>query len=304
MPSDTIVNLLKYGNWSGPGWSASKLASEFEAQGVARVITPVDRSIPGIDAYDNYVSKVHDLNEFDAEDQLRLALAELGLVNNAQGDLNGMPVYLEPLVFGGQERGDQRLVSYHSYQQKLHSDGASRSDEEKFATAFAKYYRHIIKSNAQFAIDEIMNRFNAGVPGPRQLSMKAQLMAAPHIFIEEANDIVELLHTRIGQVYGSDLVPDDKLAAYFDTHFLTPDGPDMANAPVPDFTPVLNRSAMLATPFRKLRLLRGELREAHDDSRMKLQELIDDQRSTGGFELYFECLDAVQRVERPQDEGP
>jgi len=87
-----IAELLRYGNWSGPNWS----------NGVnygGRVLTDAELRTPGIDPYDNYVAKAHDLNEIFAAQRLREAMIaaspkhhDLSL-RRANGD------YAEPLIF-------------------------------------------------------------------------------------------------------------------------------------------------------------------------------------------------------------
>lgn len=63
--------ILKYGNWSGPGWS--------NGDGYAgRRLTDVEKFGVGVDAYDNYVAKAHDLNEITGEENLRANLSDLG----------------------------------------------------------------------------------------------------------------------------------------------------------------------------------------------------------------------------------
>ena len=78
-----IEDILRYGNWSGPGWTAGVKIDEFRDNGWERVITDDDREMLGIDRYDNFVAKAHDLNEYAALDKLRPILASLGLANNA-----------------------------------------------------------------------------------------------------------------------------------------------------------------------------------------------------------------------------
>lgn len=305
MPSDTIVNLLKYGNWSGPGWSASRLASEFEDAGVARLITPADRLIPGIDPYDNYVAKVHDLNEFAAEDQLRLRLADLGLVDNSHSSLNGMPVYASRLQYGGADKGDSRLASFHHYRDTLNQAGAQSGDEEKLVVAFALYYRHIIKSNAQFAIDQVLNRFNTALPGADQLLMYAQLMGAPHLFLAEATAIAGLLAKRIEVPYGPDIVSTADRAAYMDLYFLTPDGPDMSGAPVAPLVPVLTRNAVIRASLRQLRRVYMELNEAQTEVPLDLMEIIEGNQADGGFDSVDACLAMIVDLDMAAiTEGP
>lgn len=305
MPSDTIVNLLKYGNWSGPGWTASRLASEYEAAGVARIISPADRMIPGIDPYDNYVAKVHDLNEFAAEDQLRIILAELGLLDNSQTSLNGQPVYTSRLHYGGTDRGDSRLVSLQHYRDMLPPSAATNGDEEKLATSFALYYRHIIKSNAQFAIDQVLNRFNTTLPGADQLLIFAQLMGAPHLFLAEATTIARMLADRIQDRYGNNIFDPPGRVAYMEAYFLTPDGADMADAPVAPLVPVLTRDTVIRASLRQLRRVYIELNEAWSEAPIKLQDVIDQRRGNGGFDSVDTCLGMIEDLEMTAiTEGP
>jgi len=65
MPSDFVTGLLKYGNWSGPGWTAGQEASAYENANVQRILSQADRKLLGVDSFDNYVAKAHDLNEME-----------------------------------------------------------------------------------------------------------------------------------------------------------------------------------------------------------------------------------------------
>lgn len=50
-----LKKLTRYGNWTGPGWSAGRLSPPGDA------ITDEDLLVPGVDAFDENVSKLHDI---------------------------------------------------------------------------------------------------------------------------------------------------------------------------------------------------------------------------------------------------
>ena len=50
-----LKRLTRYGNWTGPGWSAGRVSPPGDA------ITEADLLVPGVDAFDENVSKPHDI---------------------------------------------------------------------------------------------------------------------------------------------------------------------------------------------------------------------------------------------------
>lgn len=52
---DFLKKLTRYGNWTGPGWSAGRLSPPGDA------LTQEDLQVPGVDPFDENVSKPHDI---------------------------------------------------------------------------------------------------------------------------------------------------------------------------------------------------------------------------------------------------
>lgn len=67
-----VSQILAYGTWSGPEYSNGFSFPK-------RRFTDIDRVEFGIDPYDNYVAKSHDLNEINAAENLRASLASLDI---------------------------------------------------------------------------------------------------------------------------------------------------------------------------------------------------------------------------------
>ncbi len=170
-----IAELLRYGNWSGPNWS----------NGVnygGRVLTDAELRTPGIDPYDNYVAKAHDLNEIFAAQRLREAMIaaspkhhDLSL-RRANGD------YAEPLIFipvPGLSSAP-RFADMHHYLTITPQHG-----RKKVAEAFYSYFNHVMRSGLQFAVDYVHNEVN--LRNPRSILMNLQLFGGSHFFLTESN---------------------------------------------------------------------------------------------------------------------
>ena len=69
-----MTDFLAYGVWHGPGYSAGV----FNSEGL-NTFSSAQRSLQGVDGYDNYVAKSHDLNEIIASEILRDELAAVGM---------------------------------------------------------------------------------------------------------------------------------------------------------------------------------------------------------------------------------
>ena len=176
-----LLRLLRYGNWSGPGWSNGGNYG-------GRVLSDAELRTPGIDAYDNYVAKVHDLNEIFASQNLRVALAQASgvhsnlLLKRDDGD------YVVPLVFVPVPglSGTPRFIDIGRY-----LDSVAANEREATAEAIYTYFEHVMRSNMQFAIDYLWNEpylFN-----PNAVAMIAQLLIGPHFFLSEAKWIEDQL---------------------------------------------------------------------------------------------------------------
>lgn len=171
----SLSRLLRYGNWSGPGWSNGDNYG-------GRVLSDPELRTPGIDAYDNYVAKVHDLNEIFAAFDLRNALAAASpahqdlLLRKPAGD------FIVPLVFvpASELMSAPRVVGVDHYM-----NGVGTHERQRIGEAFFSYFNHVMRSDLQFAIDYVHNEVS--IFKPRGFAMQAQLMAgASHIFLAEA----------------------------------------------------------------------------------------------------------------------
>lgn len=249
--------LLIYGNWSGPGWTAGRKAAPFIAKGQERILTSDDRKMDGVDAFDNFVSKAHDLNEIDAEVELRSHLDRLGLISNKKtpsGDAyTSRPAYDD----------EKRFVSYAYYRGRLDGgqSGAPGSQARRaaLARAFVNYYLHIARSNGQFVTDFVENlpSLRHGGYGSAIL-MHAKLVGAGHLFLCEMKKIHDLIQTDIVGEFGPGIVEKDAVMAYLNAKFVSPHQDD-------DFRPVngrtfqatLTRKEILAASMRDFSELYG-----------------------------------------------
>ena len=177
-----MSELLRYGNWSGPGWSNGTNYG-------GRVLTDAELRTPGIDPYDNYVAKAHDLNEFFAAERLRETLARLSskfrdlLKRHANND------FVVPLVYAAVPG----LSSQPRFVDMLHYvPAAPAAIKDRAAEAFYSYFNHVMRSNLQFAIDYIHNEVN--LRNPRALRMNLQLLGGSHFFLNEANWVEEQMN--------------------------------------------------------------------------------------------------------------
>ncbi|WOF75109.1 hypothetical protein QMT40_002772 [Parvibaculaceae bacterium PLY_AMNH_Bact1] len=234
--------LLIYGNWSGPGWTAGRKAAPYIAKKQERILSAADRKMDGVDAFDNFVSKAHDLNEIDAEVELRRHLGALGLISNKKtttGDAyTSRPKYDD----------EKRFVSYAYYREQLiggHSrPPGSEAERATLAKAFVNYYQHIAKSNGQFVTDFVENlpSLRHGGYGSAIL-MHAKLLGAGHLFLCETKKVHDCIQTDIVGEFGKDIIVQSDVADYLNTKFVSPHDDD-------DFKPV-NGQAFKETLTRK-----------------------------------------------------
>jgi len=172
-----MFRLPNYGHWSGQGWSNG------ENYG-GRVLSDGELRRPGIDPYDNYVAKAHDLNEIFAAQDLRYALADASpvfadlRVKTPNGD------FAEPLIFeaSGGMFDPSRFVDPGYYLPMVRAN-----ERPAVAAAFYSYFDHVMRSNMQYAIDYAFNgvRFT----GFASIAMQIQLGGASHYFMGEAVDL-------------------------------------------------------------------------------------------------------------------
>ncbi len=218
----SLTELLKYGNWSGPGWTAGLSRKPFEKADADRIITKAQREVLGIDRYDNFVAKAHDLNEFAAQEQLRLTLVKLKLISNKQTKVGGRPAWKERLIFGAGGEDLRRFVSLDQYMQALQAKSPTKAQIQELGEAFIYYFCHIIHSNAQFAVDVQLNRVARWRNRKRgSYKMTLQLGFAPHLFLGEAHRL-SLCAQRAKTDYKIKIPPVTALRNYLDDHLITP----------------------------------------------------------------------------------
>lgn len=255
----SIETLLQYGNWSGPGWTARKRDDSFETAGVDRILSDDDRRIGGIDVYDNFVAKAHDMNEYAAQAVLRGELEALDMIDNKTTVVDGSPAYKTKLKMseGGDER--KRFASFAFYRDELTAKGAAEEDRGKLGLAFSFYYRHVALSNQQFALDYTFNR-------PRLLNMIADLSSleftlafGPHLFLKEAAVLTRQAEATERE---SGIAPPShgEWLSYLRKSFVVPTGPEFSNEGGLDYVPILT--------------LEGLSKMAHSDVTELFQDLV------------------------------
>ncbi|MEO0622244.1 MAG: hypothetical protein AAFU49_00065 [Pseudomonadota bacterium] len=191
--------ILQYGNWSGPGWSNGTGYP-------GRRLTDAEKFGVGVDSYDSYVAKAHDLNEILGEENLRSNLANLGF-----SDL------VTPTPTGDYEFGlvrDGRFVDAQHY-----LDTASPQNRAAVADALIMYEQQVMRSNLQFAVDYLSNGVDVWDQGLSAVRMGLQLGAASHIFLGEA----AASETRINdlrQFASADI--DQQVLDYLSQNFVSP----------------------------------------------------------------------------------
>ena len=177
-----MSELLRYGNWSGPGWSNGSNYG-------GRVLTDAELRTPGIDAYDNYVAKVHDLNEIFAAERLRTTLVALGPRFHDLRKRHANNDYVVPLIYAAVPgiSNQPRFVDMLQY-----VPTAPAIIKDHVAEAFYSYFNHVMRSNLQFSIDYVYNEVN--LLKPRAFLMNLQLLGGSHFFLTEANWLEEQLN--------------------------------------------------------------------------------------------------------------
>ena len=251
-----IEDLLRYGEWSGPGWTAGMPADFFTSKGVDRKISNADRAVPGIDRYDNFVAKAHDLNEFAAQETLRGELADLGLTTTKTKTVGGRRAFADPLIFGKGGLDLKRFVSYDHYLDQLGGASAPKTKARKLCRAFVMYFMHIAYSNAQFAVDCILNYVDYfGNIGEGSIRMAHQLRIAPHWFLKEASEL-ELKCVNVQTAHGAALIGSKAMRDHLKAEFVSPTASFFKPVDSDGYIAALTRDAMIAAD-------RVELTEIH-----------------------------------------
>lgn len=175
-----VEKVTKYGTWSGKGWS----------NGVnypGRKVLESEMEEAGIDPYDNYVAKAHDLNEILAADKLRGDLQKipkaphnelLQTINPKQykHDLQYTPVSRLGAIFGV-----DRCVDIEKYMDASHS--------VEISDAFYQYYDWKMRSNQKYYFDVKRNKASK-----YWISLTRIFLGfAPHNFASEAAELERLM---------------------------------------------------------------------------------------------------------------
>lgn len=214
--------ILKYGNWSGPGWTAGIPKSDYDKSGADRIVTKTQRAVDGIDRYDNFVAKAHDLNEFAAQEALRVTLVKLGLVSDKKTKVKGRPAWKKQLLYGAGGDDLRRFVSLDKYMEKLTAKSPAKAQIQELGEAMVLYFAHLIHSNTQFAVDAQLNRVDRWRNRSHgSYKMALQLGFAPHLFLGEAHRLA-LAARRAKSDYKVKLPSTAAIRQYLSQHLVTP----------------------------------------------------------------------------------
>jgi len=247
-----VADLLLYGNWSGPGYTAARKEDDF-GPNEARTLTDEETRIQGIDPYDNFVAKAHDLNEYAAEEQLRTVVASLALITKEVKSEGTKHFYTERFKFGKDLGEGHRFVSYAHYRDKLNARSPSDQDKENLVQGFYNYYMHISHSNCQFAIDYLRNEvnfFSNFFKGSRK--MAAQLLGASPIFLGEAAEAEVHVLSEVLAGAEDKSVYAQRFQNYLADNFVAPSDANFAPIKGDAFKPSLTKTAIVAEPRRRL----------------------------------------------------
>ena len=260
-----LTKLLKYGNWSGPGWSGGIERRDYDAVGADRIMTGPQRKVPGIDRADNYVAKSHDLNEFDAQDILRKTLIKLGLASDTKTKVNGRPAWKEKLKTGAGGQDLRRFVSMDQYMADLAAKTSSKAKVNQLGHAFILFFHHLIYSNAQLALDLQFNRV-ARWRNRSRGSYKAalQMGVAPHLFLGEAHRLA-LSSERAQTQYQVKPPSATAIRTYLTQNLVTPLASYFEPVEGEAHIPVLKPKAMIAASREELVDAFDALRSAIED---------------------------------------
>lgn len=251
--------LVIYGNWSGPGWTAGRRAAPFIAANHERILSPADREMDGVDLFDNFVSKAHDLNEIDAEVELRARLGGLGLINNETMEFKDSCAYRYRLVYDANDR----FACYTYYRGQLNNGHlgltATMARRRELAKAFANYFWHIAKSNGQFVTDFVENLPSLKYGGYSSATlMYLKLGGAGHLFLCEMTKVHDLIQADIVGEFGPDIIVQSEVEGYLNAKFISPhDDDDFRPVNGKGFNVTLTRKEVLGASARDFRELYG-----------------------------------------------
>lgn len=286
-----VEDLLKYGNWSGPGYTAARREDDF-GPNEARTLTQQETRIQGIDAYDNFVAKAHDLNEYAAEEQLRTVVSSLGLITKQAKSDGSKHFYTERFKFGKDLGEGHRFVSYAHYRDQQNGGNPDASDRENLRQAFYNYYMHISHSNCQFAIDYLRNEVSLFASFKSTL-MILQLKGASAIFLGEAGDAEKMATDTVLSGVTDKSTYENRFKAYLSDNFVYPLDSNFAPIDGRSFKPSLTKDAFVSESRR--RLLEGgvALREKKQAGGHKKAFRGDNMWGYGSVQAMIDGLDAV-----------
>lgn len=247
-----VEDLLRYGNWSGPGYTAARAEDDF-GPNQARTLTDEETRIQGIDPYDNFVAKAHDLNEYAAEEQLRAVVASLGLITKEVKTEGTKHFYTERFKFGKDVGEGHRFVSFKHYEEKLNAGSPSDPDRENLIQGFYNYYMHISHSNCQFAIDYLRNEVNLiSNIFSGSWRMSAQLKGASPIFLGEAADAEARVLREVMHGIADPSTYASRFQNYLQDNFVYPADANFAPIGGDAFKPSLTKAGLIAEPRNRL----------------------------------------------------
>lgn len=257
-----VEDLLRYGNWSGPGYTAARAEDDF-GPNEARTLTEDEHHIPGIDPYDNFVAKAHDLNEYAAEENLRAVVNALGLITREVKNQGDKHFYTERFKFGKSVGEGHRFVSFKFYNDALNAKGPSDQDRENLIQGFYNYYMHISHSNCQFAVDYLRNEvyyFSNMLSG--SMRMSAQLKGASPIFLGEAADAEARVFSKVLLGVADPSPYAMRFEAYLSDNFVSPSDSNFDKVGSDTFKPSLTKAAIIKASRDELLHAGVALREA------------------------------------------
>jgi len=243
-----MADFLAYGVWHGPGYSAGT----FNPTG-QRIFSTSERFLQGVDGYDNYVAKSHDLNEIVAGEILRDELAAVGItgrdnlplndtINNADGSVSYSQPLLNRSLASVFFQEIERVADFNQYIN--HPDVTTVAQQQAVISAFVNYYEHIMRSNFQYAFDSLSNTLGGLEEGLSAISIRLQLGAAANVFLQENAALDFLLNGGVnseGQLvpgirdFSTDPLLDANTQAYLDANFVSP---QLSNGPSSFVTPL------------------------------------------------------------------
>lgn len=187
-----VSKILSYGVWSGPGYSAGHYSISIALMRRHEARTAHYRRFRGVDAYDHFVARTHDLNELDAEGHLIDALAENGVIVMQQTTYNYRDEHRKPAagLFQTPPVLDRAgSIGGRFVDPEFYLDGLSGDRLRSVASAFIRYALHIAYSNLQYSFDVIPNR----VDDRQDYSdlMNVQILGSSPIFLKEMRRLID-----------------------------------------------------------------------------------------------------------------